>query len=214
VYNGWKRIHALKFHAIITPDGIIIHVWGPVEGRLTDEQLYEDSGVAQILEEHAFDLRGTPLQIYGDPAYGLSTHCLSPFQGNNVTAEQMRFNTAMSSCREAVEWGFGELTSLFPYLDFSKNLKALLQPVGLYYLIGILLCNAHTCLHVPKIPRYFNCHPPTLEEYFSGAPADGFISIEELVRTRPWYIVDDKESNEGFTVNEQDVDFDDSEHED
>lgn len=32
VYNGWKRIHALKWHSIITPDGIHAHVFGPIEG--------------------------------------------------------------------------------------------------------------------------------------------------------------------------------------
>ena len=34
VYNGWKRIHCLKYHALISPDGIVItsvtHFWVPM----------------------------------------------------------------------------------------------------------------------------------------------------------------------------------------
>ena len=30
VYNGWKHIHCLNYHALISPDGIIIHIYGPV----------------------------------------------------------------------------------------------------------------------------------------------------------------------------------------
>jgi hypothetical protein len=81
VYNGWKRYHALKFHTIITPDGLHAHVWGPVEGRLVDQTLYAESGLANILREHSHDTNGIPLQIYGDPAYGLSEHLISPFPG-------------------------------------------------------------------------------------------------------------------------------------
>lgn len=196
VYNGWKRIHALKFHSLITPDGIHSNVWGPVEGRIVDRDLCKESGLAEILARYAFDESSRPLQIYGDPAYGLSAHLLSPFQGLNVTPEQARFNATMSKCREAVEWGFGELVSLFPYLDFPKNLKALLSPVGIYSLVGFLLCNAHTCLHIPQIPQYFNCAPPRLEEYFHGDPADGPVSLKDLLQLKPWYLTTPEDEEE------------------
>jgi hypothetical protein len=35
--------------------------------------------------------------------------------------------------REAVEWGFGKIISDFAFLDFKKNLKLLLQNVGIMY---------------------------------------------------------------------------------
>lgn len=76
----------------------------------------------------------------------------------------------MSKVREAVEWGFGETLRQFAFLDFSKNLKILLQPVGIYYMTAILLCNAHTICHSPQVPQYFTCSPPTLQEYFNGRP--------------------------------------------
>lgn len=41
VYNGHKRKHALKYRAINTPDGMIVHAHGPVEGRRHDVYLYQ-----------------------------------------------------------------------------------------------------------------------------------------------------------------------------
>ena len=36
VYNGHKRVHALKFQSIVTPNGLIANLFGPVEGRRHD----------------------------------------------------------------------------------------------------------------------------------------------------------------------------------
>ena len=36
VYNGHKRKHALKYQAVTTPDGMILHEYGPVEGKRYD----------------------------------------------------------------------------------------------------------------------------------------------------------------------------------
>ena len=168
LYNGWKRVHALKFHALITPDGIAVHVYGPVEGRRHDETLYKLSGLEKMLDKHFYDTEGRNLFVFGDPAYGTGNHLMSPFKGALVTDAQRRWNTQMSRIREPVEWLFGEVSRQFQYLNYSQNQKALLSPCGLYYLVAILLCNAHTILHYPQIPRYFHCPPPTLREYFHG----------------------------------------------
>lgn len=172
VYNGWKRIHALKFHAVVTPDGIISHLYGPVEGRRHDETLYRESGLAELLERHSFAPNGSPLVIYGDPAYGLSTHLISPYKGLELTQEQKAFNHKMSQVRESVEWGFNEVVSQFAFLDYKKNLKVLLQPVGLLYAVAVILCNAHTILHGSQTSSFFDYPPPTLGQYFHGTMED------------------------------------------
>lgn len=46
LYNGWKRIHALKFHPVVTPDGFHSHLFGPIEGRRHDETVYQQSGLS------------------------------------------------------------------------------------------------------------------------------------------------------------------------
>ena len=45
----------------------------------------------------------------------------------------------MSKVRTCVERGFGKICQNFAYLDFKKNLKILLQPVGKYYLVACIL---------------------------------------------------------------------------
>ena len=170
VYNGWKRIHCLKYHVVLTPDGIVIHIYGPVDGRRHDETVYRESGLSDLLERHFWTPDGRPLFIYGDPAYNVGPHVLSPYKGPMVTPQQRSFNGKMSRVREPVEWIFKEVSQKFTFLDFARSQKLLLSPCGLFYLVGILLCNAHTILHYPQIPRYFACAPPTLQEYFTGSP--------------------------------------------
>ena len=36
VYNGHKRVHALKYQSVVAPNGLIAHLFGPVEGRRHD----------------------------------------------------------------------------------------------------------------------------------------------------------------------------------
>jgi hypothetical protein len=97
---------------------------------------------------------------------------MSPFKGPVVTQEQYTFNQAMSKIREPVEWIFKEVAQQFTFIDFSRSQKNLLSPCGLFYLVSLLLCNAHTTLHHPQTPQYFACPPPTLKEYFIGGPID------------------------------------------
>ncbi|RPA77708.1 hypothetical protein BJ508DRAFT_378754 [Ascobolus immersus RN42] len=85
VYNGWKRYHALKYHGVVTPDGIIVHFFGPMEGRRHDRHLWQKSKIMDYLIEHAKNSQGQPLQLYGDPAYGLNRHLISPFKSLRYT---------------------------------------------------------------------------------------------------------------------------------
>ena len=39
VYNGYKRINALKSHSAVTPNGLIANLYGPVEGRRHDSAI-------------------------------------------------------------------------------------------------------------------------------------------------------------------------------
>ena len=54
------------------------------------------------------------------------------------------FNTAMSKVQQSVEWEFGKVVRLWTFLNFEKNLKLFLSPVGKLYMVGVLLTNCHT----------------------------------------------------------------------
>ena len=135
IYNGHKRVHALKFHSVVTPNGLIANMYGPVEGKRHDSGMLADSGLLNLLLQHSFDTNGNPLCIYDDPAYPLRVHLQACFKGANLTVQQKAWNKNMSEVRVAVEWEFGEIINYFMFLDFKKNLKIGLSSVGETYLI-------------------------------------------------------------------------------
>ena len=51
-------------------------------------------------------------------------------------------------------------------LDYHKVMNAKTQPLGLYFKLGCLLTNCLTCLDQNQVGLYFDCDPPSLEEYF------------------------------------------------
>lgn len=137
-------------------------MFGPIEGSRHDAFMLSVSGLTEKLRRFTKP-DGEPYVIYGDPAYGLHPNILAPFKGNNLNAGQKTFNRSMSRVRVSVEWGFGKISQLFAYLDFKKNLKLLLQPVGKYYLVGAILINCHTCLYGSVTSSFFNVEPASLE---------------------------------------------------
>ncbi|ETV83036.1 hypothetical protein H257_04779 [Aphanomyces astaci] len=86
VYNGHKRKHALKFQTLVTPDGIIAHVFGPVEDRRYDLTILRRSQLERVLR---MDPRFDGFIIHGDSAYGKSAHFASPFADANVNPAQV-----------------------------------------------------------------------------------------------------------------------------
>ena len=72
----------------------------------------------------------------------------------------------MSEVRVSVEWIFTDIITYFKFLDFKKDLKIGLSPVGKMYIVCALLHNARACLYGNTTSTYFDCEPPTVEEYF------------------------------------------------
>jgi hypothetical protein len=166
VYNGHKRVHALKYQAVVTPDGIIAHMAGPFEGRMHDARILNESGLQAPMAVCLHGEHG-PYYVYGDPAYGISPHLQSPHKGADLSADEMAFNRSMSPVRESVEWAFGKIVGLFAFVDFKKNQKLGLQQVGSFYLCAALLTNCHTCLYGGLTSDNFAVDPPSIEAYLA-----------------------------------------------
>lgn len=111
---------------------------------------------------------GNPFQgmVYGDAAYPVMSHIDRGFRGANLTDAQRAYNTELSRVRISVEWQFGKIAQLFPFVDYKQNLQLLLQPIGKYYVLAALLANAHTTCYGSITSTYFGLLPPSLEEYF------------------------------------------------
>ncbi|KDN35135.1 hypothetical protein RSAG8_11823, partial [Rhizoctonia solani AG-8 WAC10335] len=168
VYNGYKKHHALKFQAIVTPDGLMRPVYGPVEGCRADGGVLEMSGLEKMCLDHAKGMDGRQLFVYGDSAYGVSDAILSGVKKiGKLTSHEQDFNCKMSKLRQSVEWGFGNVANNFAYIDYDKGLKLGLHPVGQLYLLSILFTNIRACLYSNEISHKFQCPPPTIDDYLT-----------------------------------------------
>ena len=156
------------FQSVVAPNGLICHLFGPLEGRRHDAFMLRESGLLQELERKMNKANGDPYVIYGDPAYPVRRHILAPFRNAQLTPAEQNFNEAMSAVRTSVEWGYGKIVQYFASVDFSKNLKVLLQPVGKLYIVAALLVNCHTCLYGSQTGQFFDLDPPELETYLNN----------------------------------------------
>lgn len=164
MYNGHKRVHALKFQTVVTPDGLISHLFGPVDGRRHDLFMLNESGFKDVLEKNSnFHNK----LIYGDPAYGCTNVFCCPFKGCRVDVPQHELNKAMSAIRVSVEWSYGEVTKYFSFLDFKRHQQIATTPTATLYKLGVLFTN---CITIARggnnNSKYFSCKPPTFDEYF------------------------------------------------
>ena len=48
MYNGHKRIHAMKFQSVVQPNGIIANLACPYEGRRHDRTILQQSGLSRV----------------------------------------------------------------------------------------------------------------------------------------------------------------------
>ena len=124
-----------------------IDAWKPVSGKGRDAFRRRVSSfnpwLASVQDPHA------PQQwkVYGDAAYPLVSLIRRGLNGANLIAARKAFNHANSSPGISVEWAFGKVVQLFPFIDFRKNLNVFLQPVGKYY---ISACHPHQCSDLPE----------------------------------------------------------------
>lgn len=126
-----------------------------------------NSGLFNDLQQHAFSPTGQPMCLFGDPAYPLRVHLQAPFKNVVLTQQMKDFNASMSSVRVSVEWLFGDIINYFKFMDFKKNLKIGLSPIGKMYIVCAILRNALTCLYGNSTSDFFELQPPSLQEYFT-----------------------------------------------
>ena len=83
VYNGHKRVHALKFQAVAILNGLT-NLFGPIEGCRHDAGMLRESGLLGELKRVALDQAGNIMCIYGDPAYPLRPQLMCPYNLGEV----------------------------------------------------------------------------------------------------------------------------------
>lgn len=171
MFSGHKRKHAVKFQAIVTPDGLIVHMSTAFPGRTHDVTVFRQSPELLQQLEQIIQLPGDghgPYGLYGDAGYtGSGVPALrSPHRGPALTVQQQHQNRAMSGVRVSVEWGFGMLKTMARFFESHQNTEVLRSPVGRYFTVAALLLNCRTCLHGGnEVSKLFKIKPPSLDEY-------------------------------------------------
>ena len=176
MYSGHSRCHQCKTQGIVFPNGVQPYPFGPCHGSTHDSTILRDSRILQIMHdscrggqyesEFAPGGLGRDYVLFGDSAYPVSYFLYRMYKGV-MMAWQRWYNSEMSPARVTVEWGFGKIVALWPYLDYRKKQKVLLSNVGLNLKIGNVLTNMHTCLY-GSIMCWTD--RPELHEYMRGGP--------------------------------------------
>ena len=104
---------------------------------------------------------------YGDSAYiGVRdrfVQCRSTLYQHDPLATRVRKNlenVTMSSCREVIEWDYGDVGTIFSFVDYKKRLRMRESPVGLQYLTAMILRNAMVCMRGCNTSQYFSYNIP------------------------------------------------------
>ena len=170
-YTGWKKLFGLKWQTVILPCGMHWEIWGPASARHNDSWTLAESGlenslntyftddelVAEYSPDERLDLFNNNIvpkfQALGDSAY---------VQGPTMRVGGGR---GVSAIREPIEWMYKDLKTKWKIIDYKHALKLLQLPIGQMVFCCIILCDAYACMNQNQISGYFECNPPTFEEW-------------------------------------------------
>ena len=115
-YTGWLHRHGIKNQTVDCPF-MTIHWWGSVSIRHSDLYTLKKSRVNSKMRKIQ---RGNAKQylMYGDSIYPWCSHLRSKKPNEKTVAANKKDNKAMSACRQAIEWHYGEGGLLFPYMNY------------------------------------------------------------------------------------------------
>lgn len=141
LYSRYKRHHSLKYQAVVTPDGIIVHFGGPFSGRRHDQRMMTESKLRDYLAQHSRRANGEMLFIYGDEGYQRLDPVHAPYRHLRLTPEEVWVNGDMQRPRLCVEWAFGYLSNHWSFVNLYQKLRIGLMPVGIYFPVIALFSN-------------------------------------------------------------------------
>jgi hypothetical protein len=169
VYNGKDKTHALKYQVLVTPDGIMRHVYGPVCGARHDQHMVHASKVLEWVTSHGHCATGEAFVCYADAGYAVAPGLMRPFADEKINIIHKSFNEVMSSVRICVEWEFGDIVTQWAHVNYKRmQMIANGSRPGQQYIVAALLTNCKNCLRPSQTSTYFNCAPPALEDYVAS----------------------------------------------
>jgi len=171
-YNGWKAQHGIKWQTVSLPNGMMLHAWGPASCRHNDNFTLDESHITDILQ---IAQNGNALQyvIYGDSAYFSDDNIRGRHRekpGVNLTDRDKLENKMMSKCRQAIEWDYGLMGNMWKNIKYKKGMQLRKQKVCKMSLFCMIITNCYVCCNGSQTSHYFDCMPPTLEDWMEADP--------------------------------------------
>ncbi len=165
-YNGWKKLHGMKYQTVNLPNGMNFDVFGPVSVRHNDLFTLYHSDIDAKLRQLQVNQR-QKFSIYGDSAYILYDvdYVKARHNFQNNTPRQILENRVLSSCRQTIEWDYGNLATMWSYLDFKKVLRMRRMKIANAYISGLILRNANNTFYGCNTSLFFKCLPPSFEAW-------------------------------------------------
>lgn len=190
-FNGHGWLYCLVYLVAIAPNGLCIDLAGPFEGRHNDQFMLQCSQylerfkacmewavkTGQRFSNGVQATRAWLYQLYStyfDAGFTIQPFAQVPFKkhpGMELTAPQKLVNKQCARMRVPNEWFFSRTNLLWPHAADGRAQYVGGGKTGKLFIIACMLTNAHTCLYGQQTNAYFDVLPPTLEEYFGGAPA-------------------------------------------
>ena len=192
-WTGWKKLHGMKWQTVTMANGMDFEVWGPASVRRNDLYTLSKSRILEKLAELQQD-QALKFKLFGDSAY---------FDEEFLATNAGR---GMASCRETIEWRYKDLKGTWKYLDYRHCLQLQKQPIAKIIFVCMLLSNAHCTMYGCEAAAYFDCPPPSLEEWLSQGPAarpipnDIIFSAAHVVDNAP----DEPDDDYAVIANEED----------
>jgi hypothetical protein len=168
VFCKHKFFHSQSAQGVMGPDGIFYDWFDGPLGRRSDKYFLSLSDINARLAALQED---NPIEywVYTDKGYNQDSHIRCAAHGPGyVSPQQHECNRIMSRERIGIEWGFGKVLRRCGLLCCQAFLKIREKDVAQLIRVAVLLTNAHSCSsRESQVSLYFNCAPPTLQEYFA-----------------------------------------------
>jgi hypothetical protein len=93
---------------VVTPDGMIVQIFGLIPGSRHDSFIYYDSFMLQESKllhklQTMMPVKGITYNLFGDPAYSNSHLLYGGYRTAAIRSEEAKFNKLMASVRQSVD---------------------------------------------------------------------------------------------------------------
>jgi hypothetical protein len=165
--TDWKKGHGIKYLTLEGPNGLCLFMFGPTSCKDPDNQLLVNSNLNQVLARSQVGLDHEDYATYGDGIFLIQSHTIGKHRSGVLSPDEREENRTMTCLRVSNEWAYAATANQFQYVKDRYSSKLLRSDSWLYhYFIATILRNAHLCLYEGETSQRFDCHPPSLEEYF------------------------------------------------